>query len=239
MAKAKFGVVVFPGSNCDHDAYHAVKHVLGAQAEFLWHKEGNLQDVDVIILPGGFSYGDYLRCGAISQFSPIMKEVVRHAERGGYVIGICNGFQILTEAQLLPGALLRNESLKFVCREVQLRVENPGTAFTNQFEAGQVISIPVAHGEGNFYTDQDTLEDIEANDQVVFRYSDPNGLLTEFANPNGSLHNIAGIINKEGNVLGMMPHPERVVEQLLGSDDGLGVFSSLFNAISGDVPVLS
>ncbi len=239
MAQAKFGVVVFPGSNCDHDAYHAVKHVLGTQAEFLWHKEGSLKDADVIILPGGFSYGDYLRCGAISRYSPIMKEVVHHAERGGYVIGICNGFQVLTEAQLLPGALLRNDSLKFVCRNVNLRVENPGTAFTNHYDPAQVISIPVAHGEGNFYTDEDTLSDIEANDQVVFRYCEADGSLTTAANPNGSLHNIAGIINKEGNVLGMMPHPERVVEQLLGSADGLGVFESLVNAIKGDVPVLS
>ncbi len=239
MAKAKFGVVVFPGSNCDHDAYHAAKHVLGGQAEFLWHKEGSLQDVDVVILPGGFSYGDYLRCGAISRFSPIMKEVVRHAERGGHVIGICNGFQILTESGLLPGALLRNRSLKFVCRQVHLRVENAETAFTNQYQKGKVIAIPVAHGEGNFYTDQDTLAEIEDNGQVAFRYVEADGSLTDAANPNGSLNNIAGIINKQGNVLGMMPHPERVVEQLLGSDDGLGVFESLLHAISGEQPVLS
>ncbi len=239
MAKAKFGVVVFPGSNCDHDAYHAAKHVLGGQAEFLWHKEGSLQDVDVVILPGGFSYGDYLRCGAISRFSPIMKEVVRHADRGGHVIGICNGFQILTESGLLPGALLRNRSLKFVCRQVHLRVENNTSAFTSRYRQGQVISIPVAHGEGNFYTDQDTLAEIEENGQVAFRYVEADGSLTDAANPNGSLNNIAGIFNKEGNVLGMMPHPERVVEQLLGSDDGLGVFESLLLAISGEEPVLS
>jgi phosphoribosylformylglycinamidine synthase len=239
MAKAKFGVVVFPGSNCDHDAYHAVKHILGGQVEFLWHKEGSLQDVDAVILPGGFSYGDYLRCGAISQFSPIMKEVVRHAERGGYVIGICNGFQILTESQLLPGALLRNQSLRFVCREVHLRVEQNSSAFTNQYVPGQVLSIPVAHGEGNFYTDQNTLAEIEENGQVAFRYVDVDGKLTQDANPNGSLGNIAGITNKQGNVLGMMPHPERVVEQLLGSTDGLDVFKSLVNAISGDAPVFS
>ncbi|MBE0644239.1 MAG: phosphoribosylformylglycinamidine synthase subunit PurQ [Bacteroidetes bacterium] len=239
MAKAKFGVVVFPGSNCDHDAYHAVKHVLGSQAEFLWHKEGDLQDVDVVILPGGFSYGDYLRCGAISRFSPIMKEVVRHAERGGHVIGICNGFQILTESGLLPGALLRNRSLKFVCRQVHLRVENSSTAFTSQYASGQVIAIPVAHGEGNFYTDQDTLSEIEDNGQVAFRYVEADGAVTDASNPNGSLNNIAGIVNKQGNVLGMMPHPERVVEQLLGSADGLGVFESLLHAITGKQPILS
>jgi phosphoribosylformylglycinamidine synthase subunit PurQ / glutaminase len=236
MSKVKFGVVVFPGSNCDHDAYHAVKHVLGGQAEFLWHKEGDLQGADVIILPGGFSYGDYLRCGAISRFSPIMLEVVRHAERGGHVIGICNGFQILTESGLLPGALLRNRSLDFVCREVHLRVENIATAFTNQYDEGQVIAIPVAHGEGNFYTDQDTLARIEENGQVAFRYVERDGSLTDAANPNGSLNNIAGITNRQGNVLGMMPHPERVVEKLLGSDEGIGVFASLLHGISGAVP---
>lgn len=239
MSKVKFGVVVFPGSNCDHDAYHAVKHVLGSQAEFLWHKEGNLADADVIILPGGFSYGDYLRCGAISRFSPIMKEVVRHAGRGGHVIGICNGFQILTESGLLPGALLRNRSLDFVCRQVHLRVEQTSSAFTNRYAPGQVIAIPVAHGEGNFYTDQDTLARIEDNGQVAFRYAERDGALTDAANPNGSLNNIAGITNEQGNVLGMMPHPERVVEKLLGSDDGVGVFASLVYAISGEVPALS
>ncbi|MBR9976535.1 MAG: phosphoribosylformylglycinamidine synthase subunit PurQ [Bacteroidetes bacterium] len=235
----KFGVVVFPGSNCDHDAYHAVKHVLGEQAEFLWHKEGHLGDVDVVILPGGFSYGDYLRCGAISRFSPIMKEVIRHASEGRHVIGICNGFQILTEAGLLPGALLRNHSLRFVCRSVRLRVENNETAFTSQFMAGQVLTVPVAHGEGNFYTDTETLGELEARNQVVFRYVDVDGEPTDQANPNGSLGNIAGIVNRHGNVLGMMPHPERVVEQLLGGDDGLGVFTSLRDAITGTVPTTS
>lgn len=239
MEKLKFGVVVFPGSNCDHDAYHAVKHVLGEKAEFFWHKEGHLGDVDVIILPGGFSYGDYLRCGAISRFSPIMKEVIRHAEKGRHVIGICNGFQILTEAGLLPGALLRNRSLRFVCRSVRLRVENNETAFTSQFGAGQVVSLPVAHGEGNFYTDTETLGELEVHNQVVFRYVDANGHPTDQANPNGSLGNIAGIVNRHGNVLGMMPHPERVVEQLLGGDDGLGVFTSLRDAITGTVPTTS
>lgn len=239
MAGVKFGVVVFPGSNCDHDAYHAAKHVLGERAEFLWHKESDLRDVDVIVLPGGFSYGDYLRCGAISRFSPVMKEVVRHAERGGHVIGICNGFQILTESGLLPGALLRNASLKFVCRDVRLRVENAQTAFTSQYAEGQVLRIPVAHGEGNFYTDDETLKALEDNGQVVFRYVEADGSVTDAANPNGSQNNIAGIINRQGNVLGMMPHPERVVEDLLGSADGLGVFASLVETIAGSVPTLS
>ena len=239
MAGVKFGVVVFPGSNCDHDAYHAVKHVLGEQAEFLWHKESDLGGADVIILPGGFSYGDYLRCGAISRFSSVMKEVVRHAERGGHVIGICNGFQILTESGLLPGALLRNTSLKFVCKHVHLRVDNAQTVFTTRYEGGQVLRIPVAHGEGNFYTDDDTLKGLEDSGQVVFRYSESDGSITDASNPNGSRNNIAGIVNREGNVLGMMPHPERVVEDLLGSADGIGVFASLVETIAGTVPTLS
>lgn len=239
MSVPTFGVVVFPGSNCDHDAYHAVKHVLGGKATFLWHKDTDLQGVDVVVLPGGFSYGDYLRCGAISQFSSIMKEVVRHAERGGHVIGICNGFQILTETGLLPGALLRNRSLKFVCRHVHLRVENGDTDFTRRYEKGSVLQIPVAHGEGNFYTDSDTLRELEDSGRVVFRYVDEKGEATDAVNPNGSLNNIAGIVNSRGNVLGMMPHPERVVEKLLGSDDGLGVFASLAESISGSVPALS
>ncbi len=239
MAGVKFGVVVFPGSNCDHDAYHAVKHVLGEQAEFLWHKESDLAGADVIILPGGFSYGDYLRCGAISRFSSVMKEVVRHAERGGYVIGICNGFQILTESGLLPGALLRNASLKFVCKPVNLRVDNAQTAFTSQYADGQVLRIPVAHGEGNFYTDDETLKSLEDYGQVVFRYAESDGSITDVANPNGSRRNIAGIVNRDGNVLGMMPHPERVVEELLGSADGIGVFASLVETIAGTVPTLS
>ncbi len=238
MSTVTFGVVVFPGSNCDHDAYHAVKHVLGSQAEFLWHKESDLKGADVIVLPGGFSYGDYLRCGAIARFSPIMKEVVRHAQRGGYVIGICNGFQILTESGLLPGALLRNESLKFVCRDVYLRVENNRSAFTTEYAEGQVMRIPVAHGEGNFYTDKLTLRELEDNGQIAFRYVNESGSVTPESNPNGSLANIAGIINKQGNVLGMMPHPERGMERILGSRDGTGVFSSLVSTIAGAVPVL-
>lgn len=237
MSKLTFGVVVFPGSNCDHDAYHAVKHVLGQNAEFLWHKESDLKGADVIVLPGGFSYGDYLRCGAISRFSSIMKEVVRHAEKGGHVIGICNGFQILTEAGLLPGALLRNESLHFVCRDVHLRVENADTAFTRAFSDGQVMRIPVAHGEGNFYTDEDTLKEIEDAGQVIFRYAQADGTVHTDANPNGSRNNIAGIINRQGNVLGMMPHPERGMEHILGSTDGIGVFASLVTTLTGTIPV--
>jgi phosphoribosylformylglycinamidine synthase subunit PurQ / glutaminase len=237
MSKLTFGVVVFPGSNCDHDAYHAIKHVLGQNTEFLWHKESDLKGADVIVLPGGFSYGDYLRCGAISRFSSIMKEVVRHAERGGHVIGICNGFQILTEAGLLPGALLRNESLHFVCRDVHLRVENANTAFTGEFSPGQVMRIPVAHGEGNFYTDEDTLKQIEDYGQVIFRYANADGTIHPAANPNGSRNSIAGIINRQGNVLGMMPHPERGMEDILGSTDGIGVFASLVTTLTGTVPV--
>jgi len=237
MSNITFGVVVFPGSNCDHDAYHAVKHVFGKRAEFLWHKESDLRQSDVIILPGGFSYGDYLRCGSIARFSSIMKEVVRHAERGGYVLGICNGFQILTETGLLPGVLLRNRSLEFVCKHVRLRVDNNDTAFSCAYSAGQLLSIPIAHGEGNFYTDDMTLAELENSNQIVFRYVNGHGEAADAANPNGSRNNIAGIVNRSGNVLGMMPHPERSVERLLGSTDGSGVFSSLLSTITGSVPV--
>ena len=237
MNALRFGVVVFPGSNCDHDAYHALKHVMGQDVRFLWHKESDLDGSDVIILPGGFSYGDYLRCGAIARFSPIMREVVRHAERGGHVLGVCNGFQILCEAGLLPGALLRNASLRFVCREVHLRTEHAETAFTNALSAGQVLAIPVAHGEGNYYTDDRTLDEIEANRQVVFRYCDARGERTPGSNPNGSLNDIAGVINKAGNVFGMMPHPERSMETLLGSSDGIGIFQSIIRALGEAAPV--
>jgi phosphoribosylformylglycinamidine synthase subunit PurQ / glutaminase len=235
----KFGVVVFPGSNCDHDAYHAVKHVIGEEVVFLWHKDSDLQGVDVVILPGGFSYGDYLRCGSIARFSPIMTEVVRFARRGGYVLGICNGFQILTETGLLPGALLRNTSLNFVCRTVTLRTENTDTPFTHALPAGLLLKVPVAHGEGNYHTDPETLERLEAERRIVFRYCDPEGYLTSESNPNGSMHNIAGIINQEGNVLGMMPHPERSMELLLGSHDGIGIFQSLVHSVRQDERVLA
>jgi phosphoribosylformylglycinamidine synthase subunit PurQ / glutaminase len=223
----KFGVVVFPGSNCDHDAYYACKKVMGQQTEFLWHKEADLHDVDVVILPGGFSYGDYLRCGAIARFSPVMKEVVRFAQRGGLVLGICNGFQILLEAGLLPGVLLRNASLRFVCREINIRVENEETAFTRSSRRGDVLAIPVAHGDGNYFADADTIKRLEEHSQVVFRYCTQHGEITDEANPNGSLNNIAGIVNERGNVLGMMPHPERAADPLLGRVDGQKVFHSL------------
>jgi phosphoribosylformylglycinamidine synthase I len=222
-----FGVVVFPGSNCDHDAYYAAKKILGQEAIFLWHKEAELHGVDVVILPGGFSYGDYLRCGAIARFSPVMKEVVRFANRGGTVIGICNGFQILLESGLLPGVLLRNGSLRFVCKYVHLRVENNDTRFTNQCAAGEVLAIPVAHGDGNYFTDPDTLQRLEENGQLVFRYCAPDGAVTAEANPNGAMANIAGIVNEQGNVLGMMPHPERASDPLLRHTDGQKIFQSI------------
>ncbi len=230
-AMVKFGVVVFPGSNCDHDAYHVCKKILGQDAAFLWHKDHSLQNADVVILPGGFSYGDYLRCGAIARFSPVMREVAAFAADGGLVIGICNGFQILVEAGLLPGVLLRNDSLRFVCRYVHLRVENAFTPFTGEYSPGEVLSIPVAHGDGNYFVDDATLADLEANRQVVFRYCDPEGAITPGANPNGSLGNIAGIINPAGNVLGMMPHPERASDPLLGHTDGRRFFDSVIDHV--------
>ncbi len=222
-------IIVFPGSNCDHDAMHAVRNVLGEpDTEFVWHKEDSIgQDVDLVILPGGFSYGDYLRTGAIARFSPVMKDVIRYANEGGSVLGICNGFQVLCESGLLPGVLIRNESLKFVCKEVYLNVERDDTKFTNQLSHGEVLRIPIAHGEGNFIATDEVLADIEANNQVVFRYADAEGNVTRSANPNGSSNNIAGIISKEGNVLGLMPHPERACEAILGSADGLKIFQSL------------
>ncbi|MEW6511751.1 MAG: phosphoribosylformylglycinamidine synthase subunit PurQ [Bacteroidota bacterium] len=230
--RVKFGVVVFPGSNCDHDAYHVCKHVMGQDAVFLWHKEADLQGVDVVILPGGFSYGDYLRCGAIARFSPVMKEVARFADSGGTVIGICNGFQILLEAGMLPGALLRNASLRFVCRFVRLRVENADTRFTQRCAPGEVLHIPIAHGEGNYYADDETLRRLEGEGRVVFRYCDASGALTPEANPNGCLANIAGIINERGNVLGLMPHPERASDPLLGHTDGQKLFLSLLEYVT-------
>ncbi len=226
-AKVKFGVVVFPGSNCDHDAYHVCKHVMGQDAEFLWHKEADLKGSDVIILPGGFSYGDYLRCGAIARFSPVMKEVVRFAERGGTVLGICNGFQILVEAGLLPGVLLRNKSLKFICKYLYLRVENTNTRFTSATSEGEVLKIPIAHGEGNYFTDSETLKSLQSNNQIIFRYCTRDGELSEAANPNGSLSDIAGVVSEQGNVMGMMPHPERASDPLLGHTDGQKIFKSL------------
>lgn len=226
----KFGVIVFPGSNCDHDTYHVLKHVLGQETVFLWHKEPDLQEVDVVILPGGFSYGDYLRCGAIARFSPVMESVQRHAQEGKLVLGICNGFQILQEAGLLPGVLLRNAGLKFICRHVHVRVENADTPFTSRCRPGQVLRIPIAHNDGNFFITPEGLQELQEHRQIVFRYCSPAGEVTTRDNPNGSIDNIAGVINREGNVLGLMPHPERASEELLGSADGRLLFQSIIEA---------
>jgi phosphoribosylformylglycinamidine synthase subunit PurQ / glutaminase len=228
----KFGIVTFPGSNCDYDAYHAVVDALGEEAVYLWHKDHDLRGCDVVILPGGFSYGDYLRVGAIARFSPIMREVVAHAERGAPLMGFCNGFQILCEAGLLPGALLRNGSLRFVCEAVRLRVENPDTQFTNRYARGQLITIPIAHGDGRYTADDETLARIEGEGRVVFRYVGGPGDADEWWSPNGSMNAIAGIVNAAGNVLGMMPHPERAVDDLLGSSDGMGVFESILSRVA-------
>ena len=227
----KFGVIVFPGSNCDHDAYHAAAHVMNAEARFIWHKETDLQGSDIVIIPGGFSYGDYLRSGAIARFSPVLNTIVDFAKKGGIVMGICNGFQILLESGLLEGAMLRNRDLRFVCKHIWLRTENNDTLFTNQLEKGQVIKVPIAHGEGNYFTDPDTLKRLEDNQQIIFRYCETDGSITDKSNPNGSLNNIAGICNKGKNVLGMMPHPERVVESFSGSTDGRFIFESLLSAL--------
>ncbi|WP_026564722.1 phosphoribosylformylglycinamidine synthase subunit PurQ [Bacillus sp. UNC41MFS5] len=217
----KFAVIVFPGSNCDIDMFHAIQDELGEQVEYVWHDSESLEEFDGILLPGGFSYGDYLRTGAIARFSNVMKEVIKAAEAGKPVLGVCNGFQILLEAGLLPGAMRRNESLSFICKPVELKVENNQTMFTNEYSAGESIVIPVAHGEGNYYCDEETLEKLKANNQIVFTYNQ---------NPNGSLADIAGITNEKGNVLGMMPHPERAVDELLGSADGLKMFQSIVKA---------
>jgi len=229
--KVKFGVVVFPGSNCDHDAYYSLKKILGYDVNFLWHKDTDLMDSDVIILPGGFSYGDYLRTGAIARFSPIMNPVISFAEAGGYVLGICNGFQILLEAGLLPGVMLKNKSLQFVCKDVYLTVENRDTIFTNEVNPDKKLKIPVAHGDGNYFADENTLKELVENKQIVFRYSSKNGKSNENDNPNGSVMNIAGIINKKGNVLGMMPHPERACNSVLSKTDGALIFNSIANSI--------
>lgn len=228
----KFGVVTFPGSNCDYDAYRAVVDMLGEEAVYIWHKDHDLQGSDVIILPGGFSYGDYLRVGAIARFSPVMAEVASHARRGGPVIGICNGFQIACEAGLLPGALLRNESLRFVSAPVTLRVENAESLFTSAYDEGQLLRLPVAHGDGRYTADPDTLDDLENAGRVLFRYVDARGQVDPSANPNGSMNSIAGIISAEGNVLGMMPHPERALDDLLGSHDGLALFESVLARVA-------
>ena len=223
----KFGIVVFPGSNCDHDCYHVLKNVLGKETDFVWHKDKDVSKYDCIVLPGGFSYGDYLRTGAIARFSPVMDAVRKHAERGKLVIGICNGFQILLEAGLLPGAMLRNQSLRFACKFVNLRVETADSPFTCSAKKGDILSIPIAHGEGNYFADAATIAELNKNSQVLVRYADEKGATTPEANPNGSLENIAGICNKTRNVFGLMPHPERASEQALGSIDGRKIFESM------------
>lgn len=224
-------MVIFPGSNCDHDCYYVIESVIQKPVEFIWHQETSLKDFDAVILPGGFAYGDYLRTGALAKFSPVMNAVAAFAKRGGLVIGICNGFQILAEAGLLPGALLRNLGMKYVCKFLHLRVETSNTPFTNLLQEGQLLRIPIGHGDGNFFADPDTLKRIEDNDQVVFRYSTADGQITPEANPNGSLNNIAGIVNEQRNVLGMMPHPDRSSESILGSADGKLIFDSMVNAL--------
>ena len=226
----KFGVVVFPGSNCDHDAYYALKKILNYETVFLWHKDNDLQNCDVIILPGGFSYGDYLRSGAIARFSPIMKSVMEFANKGGYVIGICNGFQVLLEAGLLPGVLMKNKSIKFVCKDVYLKIENYDTPFTSNIQS-PILKIPVAHGEGNYYAGDDVLKMLEDNEQIIFKYITSRCEATEESNPNGSSNNIAGIVNKQRNILGMMPHPERCTDPVLGGTDGAKIFNSLINSL--------
>ncbi len=238
----KFGVVVFPGSNCDHDAFYAIGNVLKKPVEFIWHQSENLANCDAVILPGGFSYGDYLRTGAIARFSPVMKSVEKFANSGGLVLGICNGFQILCEAGLLPGAMMRNSGLRFICRHVHIRVEQTDTPFTNAAQQGQILKIPIAHSDGNYTCDEATLADLEKNRQVIFRYTMPDGAgrsaaaqkeADDAGNPNGAIRNIAGICNRERNVAGLMPHPERAVESALGSTDGLVIFRSMVEALVG------
>ena len=230
-----FGILLFPGSNCDHDAYHVISKVMGQEARFIWHKDEHLGDVDAVIVPGGFSYGDYLRVGAIARFSPIMKDLIRFANEGGLVIGICNGFQILCESGLLPGALIRNENLRFVCKDVHLRVDKANTPFTNKMAEGDVIELHVAHGDGNYFASPQEIKQLEEKGQIVFRYTTEEGAVTAEANPNGSIHNIAGIVNEKGNVMGLMPHPERCAEELIGSGDGLKVFESMIAHASAAV----
>jgi phosphoribosylformylglycinamidine synthase subunit PurQ / glutaminase len=227
----KFGVVVFPGSNCDHDAFYAIGNVLKKPVEFIWHQSENLAKCDAIILPGGFAFGDYLRTGAIARFSPVMKPVEKFAKSGGMVLGICNGFQILLEAGLLPGAMMRNKGLRYICRHVHIRVERTDTPFTNAAKQGQILRIPIAHNDGNYTCDESTLTGLEKNHQIVFRYTNPEGTNDNVGNPNGSMANIAGICNRERNVVGLMPHPERAVEEAVGSADGLVIFRSMAEAL--------
>ena len=226
----KFGVVVFPGSNCDRDVAMVTQDILGQPTRMVWHEETDIDDIDVIVIPGGFSYGDYLRCGAIARFSPVMQATVNHAAQGKKVLGICNGFQVLTESGLLPGALVRNRDLHFICDQVPLRVERNDLPWTNQYGAGDVVTLPIAHGEGCYYASDEILAQLEANNQIIFRYCSPEGSIDEGANPNGSEQNIAGICNEAGNVLGMMPHPERASDPMLGFTDGLHLFKGLVAA---------
>lgn len=226
-SKINFGVVVFPGSNCDFDAYRVPQELLNQNVKYIWHKNSSLENSDVIILPGGFSYGDYLRTGAIARFSPVMKEVINFANSGGLVIGICNGFQILTECGLLPGVLMRNNSLKFICDFVNLKVVSTNTPFTSECTQNEVLKIPIAHGDGNYFAETLTINELQENDQIVFQYCEEGGTVSENSNPNGAILNIAGIVNKQKNVLGMMPHPERAVKNVLGSTDGLKIFNSI------------
>jgi phosphoribosylformylglycinamidine synthase len=223
----KFGVVIFPGSNCDEDIIYTLERLTGQPVVKLWHKDHDLQGVDFIVLPGGFSFGDYLRSGAIARFSPIMTEVIKFAENGGYVLGICNGFQVLTEAGLLPGALLHNQNRKFICRNIYLKAETSNSLLTAQIDPQRALKIPIAHGEGNYFADADVLQSLKDNDQILFRYCNDSALVTADANPNGSLENIAGVCNIKRNVFGLMPHPERAADSLLGNEDGLAIFESI------------
>jgi len=227
----KAAVIRFPGSNCDQDCHYVLQHQFGFQTDYVWHKDTSLSGYDLVVLPGGFSYGDYLRCGAIARFSPIMKAVVDYANHGGLLIGICNGFQVLTESRLLPGALVRNRSLHFICEHRYLRVETTNSPFLNQARVGQVLNIPIAHGEGNYIADEATLAELAAGDRILLRYCDANGNVTDAANPNGSMQNIAGICNAARNVFGLMPHPERACESALGSSDGTIIFQSILNSL--------
>jgi len=231
----KFGVVVFPGSNCDHDAYHVVSKHVGQPVDFVWHRETDLSAFDAVIVPGGFSYGDYLRAGALASFSPVMNSIKEFAANGGFVLGICNGFQILCEAGLLPGALLRNRDLHFICEHTHVRVQTNDTAFTNALQSGAVLRLPIAHAEGNYVCDDPTLAELTREDRIIFHYSDASGNVNEQSNPNGSRNSIAGICNRERNVLGLMPHPERACEDLLGSSDGRSIFSSLAATLAAHV----
>ena len=231
MQKKKFGIIIFPGTWSDKDCYYAINNILNNEARYIWHKETNIDDIDCLVLPGGFSYGDYLRPGAIARFSPVMKEIINFAKKGKPIIGICNGFQILCEAKLLPGILLPNDVLEFRCTTTYLKVQNSNSIFTNECNENDILNIPISHGEGNYFANEDTIKDLEENKRILFKYSSVSGNITKSANPNGSANNIAGIINNQGNVLGMMPHPERSCEKSLGSEDGNLIFKSIMNKI--------